>query len=125
MENNAAEVLLAERRHARQRDSALDIRQYRGFYRSRLILRMLSLATCIAIIVVLVDSIRSYKRTEHVTNPFRAGSGSFPVWPEGLKLYPTFLLLAAAIFAGIVSFLLVLASFLKGVSEVLGIQTSR
>ncbi|KAH7355929.1 hypothetical protein BKA66DRAFT_429211 [Pyrenochaeta sp. MPI-SDFR-AT-0127] len=114
MEENDAKVL-AERRHTRQRNSTPDIRQYRGIYRTRLILRILSLAVCISIITLLVDSVQSYKKTEHVTNPFRAGSGSFPVWPEGLKLYPTFLLLAAAIFASIVSLLLVIASFLKSI----------
>ena len=120
MENNAAEVLLAERRHNQQRDSAPDIRQYRGVYRTRLVLRILSLATCIAIDVVLIDSIRSYLKAKHVTNPFRDGSGRFPVWPESLKLYPTYLLVGAATVAGVFSLLLIVASFHKIVGGVLG-----
>lgn len=117
MENNAAEILLSERRDVQQRESVPDIRQYRGVYRTRLTLRILSLATCIAIKVVLIDSIRTYKKTKHVTNPFRSGSGSFPVWPEGLKLWPTYILLGAALVAGVFSLLLIVASFHKSVRE--------
>ena len=119
MENNVGEVLLADRYETQQRDSAPEIQQHRGVYRTRLTLRILSLATCIAISVVLIDSIRSYKKTKHVTNPFRNGSGRFRVWPEGLKLYPTYLLIGAATIAGVFSLLLVIASFYKTVGDVI------
>ena len=120
MENNGAEILLAERREkAQDRNSTQDIRQYRGIYRTRLVLRILSFATCIAIKVVLIDSIRSYNKTKNVTNPFRNGSGRFPVWPEYLKLYPSYMLLGAALVAGVFSLLLIIASFHKSVRGIL------
>lgn len=123
MENNAGEILLADHYKTQQRDAvpedaAPEIGQHRGVYRTRLTLRVLSLAICIAINVVLIDSIRSYKKTKHFTNPFRNGSGRFPVWPEGLKLYPTYLLIGAATVAGVISLLLVIASFHKTVGGV-------
>ena len=114
--NAGGEVDLAELRQARQRDSAPDIRQYRGVYMTRLILRVLSLLTCAAIIYVLVKSILDYRNTKDVTNPYRDGSGTFPVWPDNLTLYPSYILLGAAVFAGILSLILVVASFSKAVS---------
>jgi uncharacterized BrkB/YihY/UPF0761 family membrane protein len=116
MENNAAEIMLAERRQeAQERNSPGDIRQHRGFYRTRLVLRILSFATCVAILAVLIQAIKSYNQTKHVTNPFRDGSGTFPVWPRALKLYPSYILLGAAFVAGLFSLLLVVASFHKDV----------
>ncbi|KAF2128744.1 hypothetical protein P153DRAFT_367100 [Dothidotthia symphoricarpi CBS 119687] len=115
MENNAAEVLLADRRQTQERSSAPDLRQYRGFHWTRLVLRVLSLSTCAAISVVLIDAIYTYNKTKHVRNPYRGGSGTFPVWPKDLKLYPTYILLGAAAFAGVFSLLLVVASFTKKV----------
>jgi hypothetical protein len=114
MENHAAEVQLAERRNA-QRLDAPDIRQYRAVYWTRLLLRVLSLLTCSLIVFVLVDATRTYERTKHLTNPFREGSGSFPIWPDGLKLYPSYVLLGAAVTAGLLCLALVLASFVKSV----------
>lgn len=111
LDDNDAEILLAESRGIKPRESPPQIRQYRSVYQTRLVLRVLSLATCVAILVVLFDTVRRYKNTKNVTNPFRAGSGSFPVWPDGLKLYPTYFLAGAAFVAGIFSFVLVLASF--------------
>jgi uncharacterized BrkB/YihY/UPF0761 family membrane protein len=116
MENNAAEILLVERRQdAQERNSTGDIRQYRGVYRTRLILRILSLVTCLAIISLLANAIRLYIKTKNVRNPFRDGSGTFPVWSEGLRLYPTYVLLGTALVAGLSSVLLVFASFFKNV----------
>ncbi|KAF2024001.1 hypothetical protein EK21DRAFT_118199 [Setomelanomma holmii] len=116
MENNAAEILLSERRQEAQAlNSAPDIEQYRGLYRTRLVLRVLSFATCVAIIAVLIDSVRTYSKTKHVTNPFRNGSGQFPVWPDTLKLYPSYMLLGAGLVAGVVSLFLIVASFNKNV----------
>jgi hypothetical protein len=117
MENNAAEILLAEHRQdAQELNANLDIREYRSVYWTRLILRILSFATCVAIAYVLIASIHSYQQTKDVRNPFRNGSGTFPVWgPEGLKLYPTYVLLGAALVAGTFSLLLILASFHKNV----------
>ncbi|OAL44853.1 hypothetical protein IQ07DRAFT_684690 [Pyrenochaeta sp. DS3sAY3a] len=111
LDDNDAETLLAESRGMKPRESVPEIRQYRSVYQTRLVLRVLSLAACVAILVVLFDSLRLYRKTRNVTNPFRAGSGSFPVWPEGLKLYPTHLLVGAAFVAGVFSFVLLLASF--------------
>lgn len=111
LDDNDAETLLAESRGMKPRESVPEIRQYRSVYQTRLVLRVLSLAACVAILVVLFDSLGLYRKTRNVTNPFRAGSGSFPVWPEGLKLYPTHLLVGAAFVAGIFSFVLLLASF--------------
>lgn len=116
MENNAADILLTERRQKTQaQNTTQDIRQYRGVYRTRLVLRILSLATCISIIAVLIDSIRSYHRTKHVTNPYRNGSGAFPVWPDTLKMYPSYMLLGAALAAGLFSLILIIGSFHKSV----------
>lgn len=114
MENHAAEIKLAERRNE-QRLEALDIRQYRAVYWTRLALRVLSMILCALIIMSLVDVTRTYEKTKHLTNPFREGSGSFPVWPMGLKLYPSYVLLGAAVVAGFFSLVLVLASFVKSV----------
>lgn len=117
MENNAAEIILAERRNEK-RTSAPELREYRPVYWLRLVLRMLSFLTCALISFSLIEAIRNYGRTKHVRNPFREGSGSFPVWPaqEALKLYPTYVLLGAAIVAGAFSLLLIIASFTKVVS---------
>jgi hypothetical protein len=116
MENNAAEVLLVKRRQdAQERNSTGDIRQYRGVYRTRLILRILSLATCVTIVGLIANSIRLYIQTKHVRHAFQDGSGTFPVWPEGLKLYPSYLLSGAALAAGLFSLLLIVASFHKNV----------
>ncbi|KAH7135143.1 hypothetical protein B0J11DRAFT_547171 [Dendryphion nanum] len=115
MDNNGAEVLLQNRRGATQRALAPDIRRSRGVYVTRLILRYLSLFTSCAIIAVLVDAIRSYKKTQHVTNPFKDGNGRFPVWPETLKLAPTYALLGVAVLAASTSLILCLASFSSAV----------
>jgi hypothetical protein len=80
IEDNANKILLHKRRqNDQERDSTLDIQKYRGIYRTHLTLRILLSITCIAIIVVLTDSIRSYNKTKHVTNPFRNRSRRFPV----------------------------------------------
>lgn len=118
MEDNGAEVLLAERRHAVQRARGPELRRSRGTYVTRLILRYISAITSIAIIGVLADAIRSYKKTQHVTNPYRDGHGRFPVWPEGLKLRPTWMLLGVAVVAAITSTLLCIASFSSAVSPI-------
>ncbi|KAH6509891.1 hypothetical protein HBI56_129380 [Parastagonospora nodorum] len=116
MENNAAEILLVDRRQqAQERNASGDIREYRAVYLTRLVLRILSLATCAAIVILLAQTIRSYSQTKHATNPYRDGSGTFPVWPDVLKLYPSYALLAAALLAGIFSLVLVVASFHKNV----------
>ncbi|KAF9701301.1 hypothetical protein EKO04_000120 [Ascochyta lentis] len=114
MENNAAEIILTERRNEK-RKSAPELREYRGIYWIRLVLRILSLFTCALISFSLVEAIKNFRKTEHVRNPFHEGSGSFPVWPEqeGLKLYPTYVLLGAALVAGVFSLVLVVASFTK------------
>lgn len=119
MENNATEDVLADRRRAQQRAAAPDLRQYRGVYWTRLTLRVLSMLTCVVIASVLFTAIREYNETKHVRNPYRSGSGTFPVWPSGLKLYPTYTLLGAALVAGVFSLLLVAASFFKNVSRIL------
>ena len=122
MENHAAEIELAERRNKElneQRRSAPELREYRPVYWLRLILRILSVLTCVLIIFSLVDGIRDFQRTRHVRNPYQDGSGTFSVWPEreGLKLYPTYALLSAAVIAGGISLVLVAASFTKAVSN--------
>ena len=117
MDNNAAEIILTERRNEK-RKSAPELRDHRPVYWTRLILRMLSFLTCVLIALSLIDAIRNFQKTKHVRTPFREGSGSFPVWPEqeGLKLYPTYVLLGAALVAGVFSLVLVIASFAKIVS---------
>jgi hypothetical protein len=115
MENHAAEVQLAERRNEKRLD-APDIRQYRVVYWTRLLLRILSMLTCGLIIFSLIDATRTYEKTKHVKNSFREGSGSYPVWPKKLKLYPSYVLLGAAVTAGVFSLVLVLASCVKSVS---------
>lgn len=114
MEDNAAEIELAERRNEK-RKSAPELREYRPVYWLRLVLRILSLLTCALICFSLIDAIRNFQKTKHVRNTFQDGSGSFPVWPEqeGLKLYPTYVLLGAAVIAGGFSLILVVASFTK------------
>jgi hypothetical protein len=122
MEHHAAEIELAERRNEKlneQRKSAPELREYRPVYWLRLILRVLSVLTCVLIIFSLVDGIRDFQRTRHVRNLYQDGSGTFSVWPEreGLKLYPTYVLLSAAVIAGGFSLVLVAASFTKAVSK--------
>jgi hypothetical protein len=118
MENNAAEIILAERRNEK-RQSAPEIRDYRVVSWTRLILRIVSMLTCALICMSLIDAVRSYRRTRHVRNTFQEGSGSFPVWPEqeGLKMYPTYIFLGAAIVAGVFNIVLVLAALTKAVSR--------
>ena len=125
MENYAAEVKLAERRNE-QRLDAPDIRQYRAVYWTRLALRVLSLLTCGLVLFGLLDATRTYQRTKHLKNHFREGTGSVPVWPEVLKLYPSYVLLGAALAAGLTNLVLVLASFVKSVRvDASSTQTSR
>jgi hypothetical protein len=116
MENGDAERLLTDRRQeTHERRPGQDIKQYRSIYWTRLVLRVLSLATCIAIIFFLVEGIVDYKKTKDVRNPFRDGSGDFSVWPPNLKLWPSYILLAAALIAGLFSLVLLFASCFKKV----------
>lgn len=116
MDNNPADIMLVERRQeAQERNAHGNIREHRGVYRTRLVLRFLSLATCVTIVALLTLAIRQYSQTKHARNPFHDGSGTFPVWPEGLKLYPSYVLLGAAVIAGLLSLFLVVASFHKNV----------
>ncbi|OAL01794.1 hypothetical protein IQ06DRAFT_272680 [Phaeosphaeriaceae sp. SRC1lsM3a] len=116
MEQNPADIMLVERRQeAQERNAHGDIREHRSVYRTRLVLRFLSLATCVSISALLTLAIRQYFQTKDARNPFHDGSGTFPVWPEGLKLYPSYALLGAAVVAGLLSLLLVIASFHKNV----------
>ncbi|KAF3034916.1 hypothetical protein E8E12_005984 [Didymella heteroderae] len=116
MENNAAEIILAERRNEK-RQSAPEIRDYRVVFWVRLILRIVSMLICALVCMSLIDAVRSYRRTRHVRNTFQDGSGSFPVWPEqeGLKMYPTYIFLGAAIVAGVFNIVLVLAALTNAV----------
>lgn len=124
MENNAAEIILAERRNEK-RQSPPEIRDYRLVSWVRLILRITSMLTCALIVMSLVDAVRKYQKTKHVRNAFQEGSGSFSVWPEqeGLKMYPSYILLGAAIVAGVFSFVLVLAALTKAVSASRALRT--
>lgn len=123
MEQNPADIMLVERRQeAQERNAHGDIREHRSVYRTRLVLRFLSLATCVSISALLTLAIRQYFQTKDARNPFHDGSGTFPVWPEGLKLYPSYALLGAAVVAGLLSLLLVIASFHKNVGLISGCQ---
>lgn len=116
MDNSDAERLLTDRpQETHKRRPGQDIQQYRGIYWTRLVLRVLSLATCIAILFFLVEGIVDYKKTKDVKDPFREGSGDFPVWPPNLKLWPSYILLAAAFIAGFFSLVLLFASCFKKV----------
>lgn len=117
MENNAAEIILAERRNEK-RQSTPEIRDYRLVSWIRLILRILSMLTCALILMSLINAIRRYQKTRHIRNTFQDGSGSFPVWPEqeGLKMYTTYILLGAAVVAGLFNIVLVFAALTKAVS---------
>ncbi|KAF2265881.1 hypothetical protein CC78DRAFT_542850 [Lojkania enalia] len=110
MEDNGAEVLLAERRQRLQRAREPELRKSRGVYLTRLAIRYLTACTSVAIIGCLVDAIRNYKKTKNVTNPYKSGQGRFPVWPEYLTLRPTYVLLGVAIVASATSIILCLAS---------------
>ncbi|KAL6705247.1 hypothetical protein ACN47E_007207 [Coniothyrium glycines] len=114
MENFTDEIDLSKRRAERKqqhdRDSGPDLKQDRGFYRTRLFLRFVVFAFSLAIVVALCDDLRWYFKTRHVTNTYRDGSGEYPVWPPGLKLWPTYILLGAAFGAALVSLLLIVAS---------------
>ena len=113
MDNTDAERLLASDPLERRPDT--DIRQYRSIYWTRLILRVLSFATCIAILYYLITGILVYKRTKDVKNPYVDGSGSFDVWPPGLKLWPSYILLGAALGAAVLNLILLFASCFKKV----------
>lgn len=117
-EHNDVERLLpkTEALSINHRTGTPDVQKHCGVYITQLILRILSLLTSLCIIAVLVLSVRNYTRTKNVTNPFHDGRGSFPIWPENLKLWPSFILLGAAVFAATFSFVLILASCAKSVS---------
>jgi hypothetical protein len=117
MENHAAEIKLAERRNE-QRLDAPELRQYRAVYWTRLVLRVLSLITCGLVLFGLLDATRTYERTKHLKNRFRESTGSFPVWPEVLKLYPSYVLVGTAVTAGLTNLVLVLACFVKSVRKI-------
>jgi hypothetical protein len=65
---------------------------------------------CVAIIGVLVDAIRTYQTTKHITNTWKSGKGRFEVWPKSLSLKGVYILLAASVIGGVLSGLLSLAS---------------
>lgn len=117
METHEGEIDLSKRRLAREQQNATpEFREYRGFYRTRLVLRCVSFLFCLAIIIALCDDLRWYLNTKNITESFKDGSGQFPVWPGDLKLWPTYILLAAAAVAGLISLVLILASVHKNVN---------
>lgn len=117
MENYTGEIDLSKRREIREQSATPELRQHRGFYWTRLFLRCASLGLCIAIIVALCKDLRWFSDSKDVKKPFKDGSGEYPVWPEDLKVWPIYLLLASACIAGLVSLVMVVASFNKNVSE--------
>jgi len=112
MEGNYGEAIHHEKK--RKAPSA-SVHQSRGVYITRLILRILSTLTSLAIVGVLVSAIHTYTSTRHVTASFSDGQGRFNVWPTSLKMHPTYILLGAAAAAAGISLLLSLASVVGAV----------
>lgn len=79
-------------------------------YRTRLVLRVLSLLLSFALVVVLGHAIAVYDSTKHDE------VNGEPIWPTGLKMKPTILLLSAAAVATALSLTICIASFSEVVS---------
>jgi hypothetical protein len=113
MEAPASEPFLAhtsaEKLPSRPRQ-APDLHDSRRIYVTRLVSRILSTAICVVIIGLLVDVIRTYQSTKHVTNKWANNNTRFEVWPASLDLRNTYSLLGSAVVAGAISLLLCLAS---------------
>ncbi|KAF2686335.1 hypothetical protein K458DRAFT_299167 [Lentithecium fluviatile CBS 122367] len=108
-----AATYIKQRRQAEARSRPpprLDSKEYRGYYVTRLALRYLSVLISVAIVAVLLDAIRMYNRSKDRTDAFRNGTGTFRVWPSGLKIWPTMFLLGVAAAAGVLGVILCLAS---------------
>lgn len=73
--------------------------------RTRLTLRILSLILSFALVVVLGHAIGVYNSTKHDQ------VNDEPLWPSGLKMTPTILLLSAAAVATALSAIICIASF--------------
>jgi hypothetical protein len=85
----------------------------RAIYVIRLVLRILSLVSSVAILGVLLHVLIRYFKTRDLVDTERDTGIRLRVWPAGLKLWPTNLLLSAAAAATLLSFTLCMASFSK------------
>ena len=74
-------------------------------YRTRLLLRTLSLCLSFALVIILGHAIAVYNSTK------KDEINGEPIWPTGLKMKPTILLLSAASVATALSLAICLASF--------------
>ena len=79
---------------------------------------MLSFATSVAIVGVLLDGLNTYRRTRGVKQAFRNGDGGgiMDVWPEVMEVRPTILMVGVAGVAGGLSAGLGVGSWSKEVS---------
>lgn len=104
-----------EKPKARRRSPVPDLHSSRPIYRTRLTLRILSTAMCFVIIGVLIDAVRTYHATKHVTEGWSNGNGRFEVWPTSLSMKSTNTLLGAAAVGAALSLALTLASCVSSV----------
>ncbi|KAF2634754.1 hypothetical protein P280DRAFT_474350 [Massarina eburnea CBS 473.64] len=95
------------------------IKRSRGFYITRLALRVLSTLFSVAIVAALADVLVRFKNTIDVKQHYQNGSGTFKVWPNGLKIWPTLWLLGTAVAGSVLGIVVLLASFNKKVSALL------
>jgi hypothetical protein len=58
------------------------LRKSRGFYITRLALRTLIVILSLAIVGVLSNALREYRKTKDMREMYAEGSGSYPVWPK-------------------------------------------
>ena len=81
---------------------------------------MLSFATSVAIVGVLLDGLNTYRRTRGVKQAFRNGDGGgiMDVWPQVMEVRPTVLMISVAGVAGGLSAALGVGSWSREVSFV-------
>lgn len=81
---------------------------------------MLSFATSVAIVGVLLDGLNTYRRTRGVKQAFRNGDGGgiMDVWPQVMEVRPTVLMVSVAGVAGGLSAALGVGSWSREVSLV-------
>jgi hypothetical protein len=95
---------------------APELRHSRGFYVTRLVLRILVVVFSLAVAGALGDALRGYRRTKDVEEKFSEGSGTYKVWPQDVKVWPALWLLGTAGAAAGLGIVLLLASFNAKVS---------
>jgi hypothetical protein len=92
------------------------LRKSRGFYITRLALRTLIVILSLAIVGVLSNALREYRKTKDMRQMYAEGSGSYPVWPkDSVKMVGVLWLLGTACVVAGLGVVLLVASVSKKV----------